>query len=281
MRVLLTGSSGFLGQNLLRYLTDSVMFSRVYLTSMPDFSCDKFHTLDIKGDLRDEEKVKKWLDFAEPDCVIHLAGKAVPGTKQELWQEMWDVNVNGTHNLLKHLDPHTRFVFASSINVQTVTTLYAASKLAAEQLVKVYAPNGVSLRFCAMVGPNLTHGALKDLIRKVKNDDEIVAWGNAPGSIKPYLHVSDAIQAIVLAATSDCNGPLDICTSGVISIDHMIQVIQAELKTNKKVVWNEQTTKGDIQYIKGDNLLARDILHWKPGFNSIEAIQDTIRDSNE
>jgi nucleoside-diphosphate-sugar epimerase len=105
LKILLTGSSGFLGKEILFRLKNS-------------------HEIYTIGRNKDVSQV---IDLRFPfylnqsfDCVIHVAGKAhlVPKSKEDM-QDFWDVNVNGTRNLLKALENQlpTRFVFISSVAV--------------------------------------------------------------------------------------------------------------------------------------------------------------------
>ncbi len=110
MKILLTGSSGFLGQVIFHKLNNSC---EIYTIGR-----NKNETQEI--DLRFPFNLNQSFD-----CVIHAAGKAhqVPKSIIDV-QEFWDVNVGGTRNLLKALENQlpTRFVFISSVSVYGMTT---------------------------------------------------------------------------------------------------------------------------------------------------------------
>ena len=105
MKILLTGSSGFLCQELTQFLATGNSVKTLGRNSSND----------IQADLR--QAVNSLEHF---DCVIHAAGKAhlVPRSEADK-QDFWDVNVIGTRNLLKALEEHPpqRFVFISSVSV--------------------------------------------------------------------------------------------------------------------------------------------------------------------
>ncbi|TKC03501.1 NAD-dependent epimerase/dehydratase family protein [Pedobacter cryotolerans] len=139
MKILLTGSSGFLGSVILDVLSnhaDVISLSR--------------KNANIIADLVDGTP-----KLPQVDLVIHCAGKAhsVPKTEVEK-QAFFDVNVNGTANLLKGLEatpilPQS-FVLISTVAVYgcetgtlinegyplNATDAYGVSKIQAEQLVK-------------------------------------------------------------------------------------------------------------------------------------------------
>jgi nucleoside-diphosphate-sugar epimerase len=105
LKILLTGSSGFLGKEILFRLKNSYEI----------YTIGRNNNVSQEIDLRFQFHLNQSFD-----CVIHVAGKAhiVPNSIEEI-QDFWDVNVNGTRNLLKALENHlpTRFVFISSVAV--------------------------------------------------------------------------------------------------------------------------------------------------------------------
>jgi nucleoside-diphosphate-sugar epimerase len=137
MKILITGSSGFLG--------------RILKNSFRDFA--------VFGLNRNSGNYHSILENSAPmfgeifDIVIHSAGKAhsIPKTEMEK-QEFYNVNVIGTQNLLKGLENAgvpKQFVFISSVSVYGLDSgklikedaplvakdPYGLSKIAAEQMV--------------------------------------------------------------------------------------------------------------------------------------------------
>jgi nucleoside-diphosphate-sugar epimerase len=136
-RILLTGSSGFLGKQILKIIDTEDVYTLNRANS--------FFNIDLS------KKVPHLtISF---DYVIHCAGKAhsIPNTEIEK-SEFFDINVNGTRNLLEGLSKNKLpkyFVFISSVSVYGLTEgkninerqpLYAKdpygqSKIQAEKLV--------------------------------------------------------------------------------------------------------------------------------------------------
>lgn len=177
MKILLTGGSGFLGKNINQVLKDSHDISTLgrgnsntfvaNLTSLPDLELPKF------------------------DMVIHAAGKAhsIPKTNKEK-AEFFDVNYNGTQNLLEAIVssgcfPNT-LVFISSVAVYGLesgynisenqplngSTPYALSKIKAEGCIlewgKKFGVNVVILRLPLIIGAKApgNFGAMVKAIKK-------------------------------------------------------------------------------------------------------------------
>lgn len=113
---LVTGASGFLGYHVCKFLIEKKQ--EVVATDIQDFTytdlIDKVKF--VKGDIRDLSFLKKITKGV--DIVMHGAA-ALPRSKKDL---IWDVNYNGTKNLLKasNLNKVKRFIYISSTAVYGV-----------------------------------------------------------------------------------------------------------------------------------------------------------------
>ncbi len=138
MRLLLTGASGFIGKEILTKAGNTIQVVTLGRKQNASICCN--------------------LAFQVPnlpliDMVIHAAGKAhiIPGNTIEK-EDFYNVNVEGTQNLLKglqHVTTLKTFIFLSSVSVYGLTegTLvnehspllatdsYGRSKIAAEKLI--------------------------------------------------------------------------------------------------------------------------------------------------
>ncbi len=162
MRILLTGSTGFLGKSILRILDGQYQISKIDRNvDMPTY-CD----------------LSTMIPKLEPaGLIIHAAGKAhsIPANDHES-ADFWKVNLDGTKNLLSGIEksgflPET-FVFISTVAVYGLETgdsisedfplkgetPYARSKIAAEQVVTDWCTERgvkyVILRLPLVAGPD-------------------------------------------------------------------------------------------------------------------------------
>ena len=144
MKVLVTGSEGFIGRNLVKYLKDRGF---------------EVFSLDISGgelrlDVTEFDTLSRSLSNIDFDAVIHLAAIAnIPESIKDPYK-CFKVNVYGTLNILEIASRKNirRFIYASSANVYGLPlklpvdedtpfnprTPYDYSKVAAEAIVQSY-----------------------------------------------------------------------------------------------------------------------------------------------
>jgi GlcNAc-P-P-Und epimerase len=173
MQILLTGASGFLGKIFFDNWQSEHEVRTLGRNMSNTFQCDLISTI---------TRLPKF------DIVVHAAGKAhvVPGNPIEE-KEFYEVNVNGTANLLKALEtnPPKTFVFISSVAVYgletgeninetarlAATTPYGKSKIEAERIILEWgSKNGVKVlifRPPLIFGPHAT-GHLGAMVQAIK-----------------------------------------------------------------------------------------------------------------
>ncbi|MEV0677190.1 NAD-dependent epimerase/dehydratase family protein [Actinosynnema sp. NPDC050436] len=193
MRVLVTGSRGYLGRSIVEQLINA-----------------GHEVIPFTGDIRTA-------DIPSSDGLIHLAALARVRESFDDPLSYYDVNVTGTLRLLHSRPP--RFVLASTAGVygtprgrvlteehpRVPTNPYAASKAAAEDALAWTARTGalsaVTLRLF-----NLAGGGDRDDARVVTRACAVAA-GRLPSmevygdgsAVRDFVHVADAARAFVLA----------------------------------------------------------------------------------
>ena len=165
------------------------------------------------------------------------------------------------------------------------TSIYGISKRASESLLEVYTNwkkiNGCALRLCATVGSGVTHGVLKDFIRKVKSEEShLNALGSFPGSTKPFCYIDDAVQAFMIALHSKTNTSYNVCPDDEITVEQVGLAVMDAMGVTKPIhfLGEDSNWKGDNRIIRVSNKKLKSI-GWKPKYpKSFDAIRAATKD---
>ena len=205
IKLLFTGASGFLGENLKPLLKESFDVKTLGLTNKDAYNINI---------------AKSIPEFNEPfEVILHAAGKAhsIPKTKEEE-KVFFNVNYKGTVNLCKALEqtnPPKAFIFISTVAVygletgENITeeyplngdTPYALSKIKAEQFLTQWCrKNNVVLsiiRPSLIAGPN-PPGNLGAMIKGIKTGRYLsIAGGKARKSVLMVHDIARLLPALI------------------------------------------------------------------------------------
>ena len=298
MRVLLTGSTGFVGQNVLPVLKES--YDVRTLRSAPDV------------DLRRQADVKEVLSRIRPDVIVHLAGKVggIGANRENPGRFMYDNLIMGT-NLIHEAMTHDvkKFIMLGTVCAypkftpvpfkeeemwngypEETNAPYAVAKktlmLMLESYHKQYGLNGVNLVPVNMYGPhdhfNLTSShVIPALILKVQNaldkqDRSITLWGTGSAS-REFLFARDCAEAILSAIKSNPGPePINIGTGVETPISTLVGTICQYMGFDGEIIYD--ATKPDGQPRRClDTTRAKDRL----SFNARTKLEDGLRETIE
>ena len=224
MRALVTGAAGFIGSN----LVDRLLADGYEVAGFDNFSTGRLEFLKRasesgrfhlhRGDLLDPDALRVAMKGA--DIVLHLAANADVRFGTAHPRKDLEQNTIGTANVLEAMRACgvQRIAFASTGSVYgepdvfptpedapfpVQTSLYAASKLAAEGLIEAYCEGfgmqGYIFRFVSILGERYTHGHVFDFYQQLReHPDRLDVLGNGQQR-KSYLYVQDCVEAILVA----------------------------------------------------------------------------------
>jgi len=239
--VLITGGSGFLGINLVRYLL-SKGSTNIVILDIGDFDYPdvKDKVTFIKGDIRDKEIVEKVISGV--DSIIHTAA-ALPLYTVE---DIYSTDVEGTKNLLATAEKNNskRFIHISSTAVYGIPDHhplyeedpldgvgpYGKAKIMAEAICREYRKKGMVvsiIRPKSFVGPERlgVFALLYDWAKDGKNFPMIGSGNNR----YQLLDVEDLCEAIYLCLTLDLESVNDTFNIGAKEFTSMREDYQAVL----------------------------------------------------
>jgi UDP-glucose 4-epimerase len=302
--VVVTGGAGFIGSNLtdallaaghtVRVLDNLSTGSELFLAKAHDSARFEMVTCDLVGG---DESLPRLIEDA--GTIVHLAANADvrfgwSDPKRDLLQ-----NTVVTHNVLEamRVTGVKRIIFASTGSVYgepsviptpedspfpLQTSLYAASKSAAEGFVSAYAEGcdlrATILRFVSILGPRYTHGHVVDFTRQLVADPRRLFVLGDGTQRKSYLHVADCCSAILslLDATDRCQ-IYNLGVDGFCTVNDSISWICERLGVRPEVEYGG----GDRGWI-GDNpftyLDTRKIraTGWEPVYSIRQAVEETV-----
>jgi UDP-glucose 4-epimerase len=278
MTVMVTGGAGFIGQHLINYFNSMGHTGIIAIDKHTDHVRKNLLELNtfIELNLNDYDSVEKVCQEYSVDEVVHLAANS-------------DIQ-NGALNS----EPDFRDTLGSSLNLSELTNFvgikkiffasssaifgvrdfaikktdsrpklpisyYGMAKLASEKILSSTAQEKnivyQCLRFPNVVGPNLTHGLLFDLKKKIERDPKTLKiLGNGFQS-KPFMHVEDLTKAIYNLWISNLSTTENIGPVDNITVREIVQLTCNAFNVTPDIYYETTATGwiGDVPHYSYEN----------------------------
>jgi len=239
VKALVTGGAGFIGS----HLSDALLDRGNDVLIIDDLSSGSLENIAqataagadfIEGSILDQDFLERTVRDFEPNTIFHFAAQGNVRASTDRPVRDAEINVVGTVNLLEAsravgLD---RFVFASSggaiygeSEVLPATedgplrplSPYGVSKLAAERYLALYRQmymfNSVCLRLSNVYGPRQNprgeSGVISIFGELLRDGRSPVIFGDGTQT-RDYVYITDVIDAVLSAAATDVEGPINI-----------------------------------------------------------------------
>ena len=275
MKIVITGSSGFIGSHLVSDLNRED-------NNVVELNKEKHNIFEI-------DSLKDLVDGA--DVVVHLAG-----LNKSTDEEIIKVNVLGTLNMLeavRRYSKNAKIIFSSSFQVYPSTNkpipideeqnlkpknAYGYSKKLSEDLIKnysnLYGIKSIILRFSNVYGPNckpnynsvistFCYNLTKDIKLRVNNKD----------AAKDFIFIDDIIEGIKKSIKFDTQFEVfNICSGKLSTLQDIINILNNEKKMD--IIYGNEINPG---YTLGDYRKAENLLKFRSRVNLEEGVKKTLK----
>lgn len=298
MKIIVIGSSGFIGKHLVRNLA-SENKNIVY-------GIDKNYSLEFDGEkmyvgnILEPSFLKKCMQEVKPDLIFYLISFFSFKTSIDFSKSI-QKNSDCLNNLFNNLTPGQKVIYVGSSaqygrvpsTFQPVkenvgfypVSLYGLFKIFEEYEIKKLANeskvNIVGARLFNITGPGESkHTIGGSIISQLELSNEI-QLGNLI-SKRDFLDVRDVANALVLIAKNGKNNEVyNICSGESISIKDFLKLFINQLKIKPVVnIDKNKFQKNDIQDLVGDNSKIVNELNWKRIYSLNDTIKDVVKGVN-
>jgi len=280
MKVLVTGSSGFVGRRVVLRLLDEG--HKVIAYDLKPLILQNYSSRSIciiTGDLSLGEGFNR-IVWEELDVIIHLAAAGVKASRR-VWSECVSVNILGTAQLLKSIGSISTFPlvvypqtfyerFLGDIHEFT-NNPYIVTKDAATQIVKLWADINVNASivigtFFQVYGPNDDAGNVLNYIAECLRRGVTAELGSGRG-LRDWIYIDDLVDAIIKASSTSAKGIqyFDFGTGELTSLMSVAQTLTRLLgRPSDLLDFDPRRDRGDLTL----NCCARNLLPgWKPEYS--------------
>ena len=252
MKILVTGSSGFVGRRFLEIAPtdwEIVCLGR----SQPGDRTERW----IQCDLSDQESVEsaaKKVSDETFDAVVHLAAFVPKTVADDTLENARLGNIDATINLLTYFCEKSEKIIIGSTaevydqskihgpitedNVVAGGSYYGSTKLASELIAQSYAKKLnkelTILRFSVMYGGyDPIARAIPNFIRAAKAGEDLTIRGAKV--LRDYVHIDDVARSIICAVNASGVGIVNIGTGRGVSIGETAQSIVDNIKSTSRI----------------------------------------------
>ena len=273
MRIFITGGAGFIGIHLCKKLLelnhDVTVYDNFSNSLRENFDSEINQKANvISGDILDISKLVTSMQNHE--IVIHLAAQISVPESVKNPKLTFDVNVNGTHNVLESCKKNkiSKIIAASTAavyqNVSEKTILnessvtepsspYGSSKLEMENMINDFTQthnvNAIILRLFNVYGIGQSPeyaGVITKFLSDIKSNNSLTIFGDG-SQTRDFVHVNDVVSAIILSIDSSNFGLYNVATGKSVTILDLAHLLIEQSKKKLDVVFEEQQ-KGDIKF---------------------------------
>ena len=308
-KILVTGGGGFIGSHLARYLYQQGNHVRIADIKFDNYIKERYYNEKIVLDLREKENcpvATKGMD----EVYNFAANMGGIGYITTVGADVMRDNVLINTHMLEAARKNSvkKYLFSSSACVyanykQTIPNApplkesdaipadpneyYGWEKLFTEMMMEAYKRDyGLNVRiarFHNVYGPEGTYEGGKEkapaaLCRKVaiaKDGSSIIIWGDGKQT-RSFLYIDDCVRALVLLMQSTFDGPINIGSDRLVTIDELAQII-IKISGKHLTIEHDLTKPQGVRGRNADLSLVSKVIGWKPVVPLEQGLERTYR----
>ncbi|MBU3179967.1 CDP-glucose 4,6-dehydratase [Clostridium psychrophilum] len=320
-RVLITGHTGFKGSWLSIWL--NALGATVIGYSLDPYTMDdnfvvsglKCKVIDVRGDIRDYNKLLDIFNMYKPEIVFHLAAQALVKESYKIPKETYETNVMGTLNVLECIKNSATVKVSIMVttdkcykNIEQIWGYkevdpmggydpYSSSKGCVEILIDSYRNSFINPKdyrthgkaIASVRAGNVIGGGdwskdriIPDCIRALKENKDIEIRN--PKAIRPWQHVLEPLSGYLLLASKMYEDGVSYCSGwnfgpnsdSIVSVGNIVDKVIKEWGHGKCKDVFMGNEPHEANILKLDCTKSKTYLKWFPKLNVDEAIKLTV-----
>jgi len=288
VRLLLLGSTGFIGKRFARMFSDAYEIVTEIDGENPEFV-----------DLTSYETMLAYLDEYKPHAVLNLAGKSyhTASDSADLYESNVLIQLN-LHEALGDLKLNPRIVLSSSSAVYRSSTdaveesspclpatTYAKAKYIQERVGLSYHPRQhvVVARLFNVIGPHQSREffipAVIERLMKFKSGETKEVQLKTLNATRDFIFVDDVCRALhALIDTGASGETYNICSGRGVAIREVIETLQGVLDiASVPLSPRDESVEEGISYQTGSNRKMLE-LGWSPSYDTRKSFETIVRE---
>lgn len=287
MKILILGSEGFVGNNLVDGLSVN---HKILCSDLIDHSNHHNYKKFDVTDFTSVENTVKNVDIVI-DLVAHSLVSSLEGTIKNA-----QVNILGLLNILEACTKNNikKIIFTSAssligepkkpqvseVHPATPKTAYGISKLVSEHYLRLYNElnnlNFVIFRFFNIYGPFQKNGLIPSLYSKIKNNQPLTVFGKGE-QIRDYVFISDILPFFEKAISTSLadNKTFNMGTGKGTKIVDIIEILSKTMNVKPQIEFQPQRP-GEIGNFVADTTLLSSIFGKIPSTSVEDGIRETV-----
>ena len=293
MKILITGSAGFIGYNFSKYLLDNANYKIIGIDNINNYYSTKIKKKRLKElkkykkfkfykiDIKNKEKLKKGFS-SKINAVFHFAAQA--GVRYSLInpRSYIESNTLGFFNMIEMVKEKkiNKFFYASSSSVYgdsnkfplkethniNPKNIYGLTKKNNEEIAEIFLKNSsikcIGLRFFTVFGEWGRPDMFMMKLFKAFKEKKFFYLNNFGNHSRDFTYIEDVVKILILLINKNIKGHqvFNICSNKPQNILNIVKEFNKKNKTKIKLI---KMHKADVLDTHGDNKKIKKVLKIK------------------